>query len=393
MGVAEASASKILRLVSCRLLPSVARDGSDSAPVPRPDTWEHCSVTRSLVEPLRRVAGLLLALGLACGGLTGCEQDDNPTLIAFLLASDSSDRWLNADEPAFRQQVKSTCKGCKYVTYDARRDPAEQAEQFTKALADGADVVVLNPVDSEKAEELVVRAGSVPVVAYDRFVAGADYYVSYDATSTGKLQAEATVRALDGKGSILIVNGAQTDANGVAIKQARKAVFKRTKIEVLAELDPSNWDGDVAGSWVTEQLKKNPISGIDAIVAANDEQAAGIVAALKAKGIGRDRLPFLTGQDAELTALQRIVRGEQAMTVYKPITAEAHQAADIAVSLVTGGKVSGSTPFEGVDAFIFKPRAVTVDNLTNTVVRDGQHTTAEICDEQTAARCKKLGIH
>lgn len=337
--------------------------------------------------------GCLLAIGLGMGFLTACQQEDDTTLIALILASNQSDRWLNADEPAFRKQVNRTCKGCEYITYNADGDFPTQAEQFQKALDEGADAIVLNPVDSEQAESLIEAAGSVPVIAYDRFVAGADYYVSYDAAVTGQLQANATVAALGGAGSILVVNGAQTDANGVAIKRARHEIFSATKIRVLDELDPLTWSGEEAGAWVTTQLKDHPIRQIDAIVAANDGQAEGIVATLTDAGVPQRRMPYVTGQDAELTALRRIVRGEQAMTVYKPITAEAQQAADIAVTLVTGGTVSGTTDFEGVPSFIFDPRAVTVENLTNTVVRDGLYSTAEICDEATAKRCMRLGIH
>ncbi len=350
-------------------------------------------VTRPFVLATRRVVGSLLAIGLATCGLTACQQDDETTLIALILASNQADRWLNADEPTFRKQVNRTCKGCEYVTYNAGGDFPTQADQFQQALDDGADAIVLNPVDSEQAESLIEAAGSVPVIAYDRFVPGADYYVSYDATVTGQLQANATVAALNGKGAILVVNGAQTDANGVAIKQARDEVFSATKLRVLDELDPLTWSGEEAGAWVSEQLKKHPIKQIDAIVAANDGQAAGIVSALTTAGVPPRRLPYITGQDAELTALRRIVRDEQTMTVYKPITAEAEKAADIAVTLVTGGTVTGSTDFEGVASFIFDPRAVTVENLTNTVVRDGLFSTAEICDEQTAKTCVRLGIH
>jgi D-xylose transport system substrate-binding protein len=350
-------------------------------------------VTRPLVLATRRLVGSLLAIGLVTGCLTACQQNEDTTLIAFLLASNQADRWVNADEPAFRKQVHRTCRGCDYVTYNAGGDSRTQAEQFQKALDEGADAIVLNPVDAEQAESLIEAAGSVPVIAYDRFVPGADYYVSYDATVTGQLQANATVAALDGAGAILVVNGAQSDANGVAIKIARDEVFSATKLRVLDELDPLTWSGEEAGAWVTEQLKNYPIKRIDAIVAANDGQAAGIVTALNNAGVGPRRLPYITGQDAELTALRRIVRDEQTMTVYKPITAEAEQAADIAVTLVTGGTVTGTTDFEGVDSFIFDPRAVTVVNLTNTVVRDGLYTTAEICDEETAARCVRLGIH
>ena len=339
------------------------------------------------------MVGTILALGLVTVGLTACEQKDETTLIALLLASNQADRWVNADEPTFRKQVNRTCRGCEYVTYNAGGDFPTQAEQFQKALDDGADAIVLNPVDSEQAETLIEAAGSVPVIAYDRFVPGADYYVSYDATVTGQLQADATVDALGGKGSMLVVNGAQTDANGVAIKQARDEIFSASRMKTLAELEPLTWSGEEAGAWVTTQLKDHPSRTIDAIVAANDEQAGGVVAALADAGVRPRQLPFITGQDAELTALRRIVRGEQAMTVYKPITAEAQKAADIAVTLVTGGTVTGTTDFEGVPSFIFDPQAVTVENLTNTVVRDGLYSTADICDEATAPRCEKLGIH
>lgn len=350
-------------------------------------------MTSPHIAAVRRLVQAFVTAILAGAVLAGCNESEQPTKIALLLASDQADRWSNADEPAFRKQIKRTCRGCEYITMNAQGNFATQADQFAQALDEGVDVIVLNPVDSELAEQLIVSAGSVPVVAYDRFVAGADYYVSYDATSTGTLQAEATVTALGGTGRILIVNGAQTDANGVAIKRARTEVFADTELTILAELDPLTWAGEEAGAWLSQQLKQHPIRKIDAIVASNDGQAAGIIAALTSAGVEPDRMPFITGQDAELAALQRIVRGEQAMTVYKPISAEARRAADIAVMLVTGGRVIGTTDYEGVASFVFQPRAVAVDNLTNTVVRDGLHTTSEICDAATAARCEELGIH
>jgi D-xylose transport system substrate-binding protein len=355
--------------------------------------WDDSGVTSPHISVVCRWAVAVVAASVAATVLAACNRTDQPTQIAFLLASDQADRWTSADEPAFRKQIKRTCRGCDYVTMNAEGDFDAQAEQFEEALDDGADVIVLNPVDSERAEELIAAAGSVPVVAYDRFVPGADYYVSYDAKSTGTLQAEATVTALGGSGRILVVNGAQTDANGVAIKRARTKVFADSGLKVLAELDPLTWSAEEAGAWVAEQLKEHPIRTIDAIVAANDGQAGGIIAALIQAGVSPDRLPFVTGQDAELEALRRIVRGEQAMTVYKPIAAEARQAADIAVTLVTGGQVTGTTDYEGVPSFVFEPRAVAVGNLTNTVVRDGLHTAAAICDAATVTRCEELGIH
>ncbi|MGL5810106.1 MAG: substrate-binding domain-containing protein [Nocardioides sp.] len=336
---------------------------------------------------------MIVLLSLIGGSLTACREPVDPTLIALLLANDGADRWKMADEPAFRRHVKRSCRGCEYLGYNAGGDPARQLEQFRAAVNAGADVIVLNAADSETGEEIVARSGSRPVVAYDRFVPGADYFVSYDAGATGKLQAKAVVAANGAKPSILVVNGAQTDANGVAIKKARTAIFKRRKVTILAELDPQSWSADEAGAWVIQQLEKYPLRTVDAIAVGNDEQAEGVVTAILASGVPVKRLPFITGQDAELSALRRIVRGEQAMTVYKPFSDEAEQAADLAVALVTRGEIPATTDYEGVRSFIFKPQAVTVENLTDTIVRDGLYSPAKICDDATAPDCERLGIH
>ncbi|MFZ2503913.1 MAG: substrate-binding domain-containing protein [Nocardioides sp.] len=343
---------------------------------------------------LRRVVAAVVATLVGASLLAACEAPKPAnTLIAFLLASDQAHRWVNADEPAFAKRVKQTCKGCDYLTLNARGDAQQQAEQFQQALDEGADAIVLNAVDAELAEELVVAAGDVPVIAYDRFVAGADYFVSYDATATGTLQAQAVLAAAPAgrKPAVLLINGGSRDGNALAIKRARAAVLG-TQVRVLDELEPETWAGDLAGAWVTAQLRKTRATEIDAILAGNDNQAAAVVEALRQANVPPKRFPLITGQDADLEAVRRIVRGEQALTVYKPINVEAAQAADIAVQLVTGGTVSGASEVEGVAAFVFTPQAVTIDNLTDTVVRDRLYSIAEICDTDTLADCERLGI-
>lgn len=333
-----------------------------------------------------------MCLVLCAAGLSACEAKPPPnTLIAFLLASDQSPRWVNADEPTFAKRVKQTCRGCTYLTLNAGGDAGVQAEQLDEALKQGADVIVLNPVDSERAEELVLAAGKVPVVAYDRFVAGADYYVSYDPEATGRLQAEAVLRNAGDKPRVLLINGGKYDANARAIKRARADVFG-SRVTVLAELEPDTWAPDEVANWLGEQFRKTRPARIDSIVAANDGQAGAVVDALVARKIKPRDFPYLTGQDADLAALQRIIRGEQAMTVYKPIVTEAERAADIAVTLVTGGTVAGAVPVEGVPAFVFAPQAVTVDNLADTVVRDRLYTLDELCDAATLAACELRGL-
>src|SRR3989442_2446407 len=67
---------------------------------------------------------------------------------------------------------------------------------------------------------------------------------------------------------------------------------------------------------------------VDGVYAANDEVASGVVIAMKAAKL--KTLPPVTGGNAELSAVQRILAGEQDMTVYRPARQEAEAAATLA---------------------------------------------------------------
>ena len=133
--------------------------------------------------------------------------------------------------------------------------------------------------------------------------------------------------------------------------------------------------------------------------AANDGQAGGVVAALTGAGIAEDALPPITGQDAELAAIQRIVAGQQAMTIYKPIPIEAETAAEVAVKLVEGEEVGSTsdtgieqTDFQGVKSFIFTPIVVTQDNVADTIVKDKFYSVDDICTSDFASACQAAGL-
>lgn len=338
----------------------------------------------------RFVAAALVVVQVAL--VTSCTAEQDPTVVALLLGSSNSARWTESDEPSFRARLEATCPDCDYITRNADGDPDLQARQLQEVLDRGADVVVLNAVTAERGEELVTAAGTVPVVAYDRFVAGADYYVSYDAAAIGTLMARGTVRLTGPEPTVLLLNGAQTDPNGVTIKRAVRRVLDGAGARIVAEHDPASWSADEARRWVAGQLQAHPARTLDAILAANDSQAQGVAEALEQAKVPARFWPVVTGQDADLEALRRLVTGQQALTVYKSFPTEAERAADIAVALVTGARVTGVQDFEGVPSFVFKPQVVTLDNLTDTVVRDGAFTTRDICDESLLARCEELGL-
>lgn len=330
-----------------------------------------------------------LVVVVATLGLSGCVKPDK-AVVALLLASSQAERWQAVDEPVFAQHLEDSCRGCDYLTWTADRDADRQAEQFEEALDAGADVIVLNAVDGERAAEMIASAGDVPVIAYDRFLPGADHFVSADPAVIGRLMATALVDSVGRRSRVLMVNGAAGDDNATQIREAARGVFRRHRVEVVAETEPVAWSAEEAADFIRAESAR--LSRIDAVLVGNDTQASGVVAALDDLGVARGDRPWISGQDAELEAVRRVVAGEQGMTVYKQIRDMAQQAADAAIDLMLGETPEGTTEYQGVPATLVEPVAVTPRNVAATVVRDGVHTLEEICDGDTQRACERLAL-
>ena len=156
----------------------------------------------------------------------------------------------------------------------------------------------------------------------------------------------------------------------------------------MAEYDNPDWSPDNAQKFTTDQLDKvdgpSDSPGSTPPTTARPEASSP---PSPAPASNDRRFPPVTGQDAELAAIQRIVAGEQSMTIYKPIPIEAEKAAEVAVALVNGEDVGDTTDFEGVDSFIFDPVVVTQDNVNDTVIADGFYTVEDICTAEYADAC------
>ena len=335
------------------------------------------------------------------GGDSGDSASGGSGTIALLLPESKTTRYEAFDKPLFEAHVAELCPDCTVDYYNADQDEAKQAQQMTTALNEGVDVVVLDPVNGEGATGMVEEAQGqdVPVIAYDRLITNADYYMSFDNETVGRMQAEALVDAVGGAGDILMLNGAPSDPNAAQFKAGAHSVIDKSDLTVLEEYDNPDWSPENAQQWTADQLSKYDPSEIQGVYAANDGQAGGVVAALTGAGVALDELPPITGQDAEAAAIQRILAGEQAMTIYKPIPIEAETAAEVAVALVNGEDVSGTTDtgvdqteYEGVTSYIFDPIVVTAENVADTVIADGFYTPEDICTGDYVDDCEAAGI-
>ncbi|MBB5785498.1 substrate-binding domain-containing protein [Jiangella mangrovi] len=357
-------------------------------------------------QPIRRAAVLTIA-ALAAGTLAACGANEESggggdgettgggaATIALLLPESATARYEAFDKPLFEAKIQDLCSDCEVVYFNADQDEAQQAEQVDSAISQNVDVMVLDPVNGQSAASLVAdaQAADIPVIAYDRFIEGADYYTSFDNEKVGELQGQALVDAVGGPGDILMLNGSPDDPNAAQFKSGAHSVIDASDLTVLAEYDNPDWSPDNAQAFTTDQLDTIDPATLAGVYAANDGQAGGVIAALTGAGLAADALPPVTGQDAELAAIQRIVAGEQYMTIYKPIKGEAEGAAQMAISIVNGEDVADTTDFQGVPSLILDPIVVTQDNVGDTVVADEFWSVDEICTADYADACAAAGL-
>jgi D-xylose transport system substrate-binding protein len=327
--------------------------------------------------------------------------------IAILLPETKTARYESQDLPNFK--AKLTALGfdvnANLIYSNANQDSSTQQSQAEAALTNGAKVLVLDPVDSAAAAKIAddAKAQNVPVIAYDRLIlnsSGVSYYISFDNYRVGQLQAQSLLDALNKAGktsnpTIVMINGAPTDNNAKLFKQGAHSVLDG-KVNIAKEYDTPDWSPDQAQTEMTQALTALN-NQVDGVYCANDGTASGAIAAMKAAGVSP--LPPVTGQDAELAGIQRIIAGDQYMTVYKAIKPEAEAAAELAYDLLTGttvpsSMVTGKTNNGTMDvpSILLTPVAVTKANVKDTVVADGFWTVAQICTADYASACTAAGL-
>jgi D-xylose transport system substrate-binding protein len=360
----------------------------------------------------------VIAVLVAAMALAACGDDDDEGggggggsegggggggSIALLLPESKTARYESQDRPNFEAKVEELCADCEIIYSNADQDAAKQQQQAEAAITQGAKVLVLDPVDAASAGAVVQRAkqSQIPVISYDRLITDADidYYISFDNEKVGQLQGESLVSKLEedgAKGDIIMINGAPTDNNATLFKKGAHSVIDDSPFKVAKEYDTPDWSPDKAQQEMDQAITAVGKDGFVGVYAANDGTAGGAIAAMKGQGVDPKKIP-VTGQDAELAAIQRILIGEQYMTVYKAIKPEAEAAAELAVALAKGEEPeepSDSVPngMKDVPSILLEPIAVTKENINDTIVKDEFWSVDEICTGKYAAACKEAGI-
>jgi D-xylose transport system substrate-binding protein len=352
--------------------------------------------------PLVATIGLSLLVS-ACGGGDG---GGGGKTIGLLLPESHTARYESQDRPGFTNKVKDLCSDCKVLYSNAGEDASRQQQQAEAALTKGIDVMVLDPVDAGSAGAIVKKAKQqdVPVISYDRLITNSDidYYVSYDNAKVGALQGTALLNKLKSegkdKGTIVMINGDPADNNAKLFKKGAHSIFDKSGLKVGKEYDTPGWLGSNAQREMEQAITALGNTGFVGVYAANDTTAGAAIAAMKNAGIKPSTRPT-TGQDAELAGVQRILAGDQFMTVYKDLKFEAEDAAQLAVDVAKGDTPSSDLVKDKTDngqksvpSVLRKPVAVTKDNIKDTIIKDGFWSPKQICTKAYASACKSAGI-
>ncbi len=329
----------------------------------------------------------------ALAALAGCGKNDpsstppvppanegeRPVLIGFSLGGIRMERWKK-DEQIIVQRAHEL--GAQIICLSANENPDLQIDQAENLIIQGVDVLLVVPQSAEQSAVIVERAhkAGIPVVAYDRIIRNSplDYYVSFDNEKVGEYQAQGVLDALEPSRTnrLAYIGGSPVDNNSKLLKQGAMKVLCPGLADgsLTLELETFTPDWSAQNAYLDIKHFLEAGGSVDGVIAANDATASGVIQALLEHGL--TDIP-VSGQDAELTACQRVLQGTQAVTVYKPLQRLGHAAVDVAIQAARGQPVQTNAVvhngFHDVPSILLESIPVTRANLLETVIRDGFH--------------------
>jgi len=327
------------------------------------------------------------------------KEDDGLIKVGFLLKTMQEERYIK-DRDAFIEKAKE--EGADEVIFDsANNDENEQLSKFENMLTQGADVIVLQPVNTGTASNMVKMAheSGVAVINYDSLIMNSDVdvFLTQDSWAVGELQGEAMVKWFkenrgEVKGNVVLLRGQPGDSNANAFSQGvLDTVAEYEGLNLVVDQSHEGWSPDLAME-TTENALTRYDNEIDAIIANNSGLASGAVRALEAQNMADTDKVFVAGSDADLLNIRYIAQGKQSIEIFKKVKPLAYAAAETAVALAKNPDRPIDEIIE-IDRYVDNgqievPTVVTEivvvnkDNIMDTVVADGYHEAEEIFDQE-----------
>jgi D-xylose ABC transporter substrate-binding protein len=336
---------------------------------------------------------LLVMLAAGCNGGSSNDEahakdmklisDEDKPYVGFLIDTLKDERWYK-DKNLFEDQIKKL--GGQVKTLAANGLDNVQIKQAELLIEEGVDVLVVVPHDAEISSKIVEIAhkSGVKVISYDRLIKNAevDYYISFDNVKVGELQATEILKRTS-SGNFVYIGGAESDNNAILFRQGAMKVLQplidNGQVKLVYDQYTDDWKPENAKGNMKTALNENG-NQVNAVIAANDGTAGGVIESLASVGLAGS-IP-VSGQDAELAGIRRIVQGVQTMTIYKPINLLAVKSAEMAIKAANGETIKTEHAINNgkfdIPSILLNPIAVTKDNIADTVIKDGYLTESEV---------------
>jgi D-xylose transport system substrate-binding protein len=314
--------------------------------------------------------------------MTGCKP--KTPKIGILIHSYENERWTK-DKDYLVENLSQL--GAEVMLDEAGNDQNKQISQAQIMIKNGADVLIVVPINQDAAAKIVELAheSNVKVIAYDRLINGCklDYYVSANSTRIGELQAS-YLTSLNPKGKYALICGSKYDNNSMRLFLGQMNVLQpymeKFDIQVVYSEFTEDWTAAEGILHTNQILDQNPDT-VTAIIAGNDNIASGVIEVLRKRGM--EGKIMIAGQDAELENVKAIINGSQTCTILKPLKAMAHTTAELAVSLALEKPLTMTFTNESngkslVKSILIDAIVVNKNNIEETIVASGYHSSAEL---------------
>ncbi|OHD53333.1 MAG: D-xylose transporter subunit XylF [Spirochaetes bacterium GWF1_49_6] len=331
--------------------------------------------------------------GKGNGGGTN-QTETGKVKIGFLLKTMQEERYQK-DKAAFIKKAESL--GAVVVFDSANNNEQTQLANFENMLVQGVKVIVLQPVNTGTAGNMVKKAHEqgVKVIGYDSMLQNGplDLMVMQDSWAVGKLQAEAMVEWLkkkkgEVKGKVALIMGQPGDSNARTMSQGVYDVIKANPgLELVVEQAHEGWSPEKSRQTAENALVKYN-NEIDAFICNNSGLARGVISALNVQGLADSTKVFVAGSDADLANIRYVAQGKQSVEIWKKIDPLAEKAAEVAVALamnmdkpvtnVVKIDMMINNGFQDVPTIVTEVVLITKDNIDATIIKEGYYTKEQV---------------
>lgn len=326
---------------------------------------------------------LLLICLLTISSLVGCSKKEEKINIGVSFGVGEATRWQK--EKTYMEEKAAELGVNIEVRLNRTDTPLTQTEDCIEMIDQGIDVLILTPRDVTNVEEIIsyAKEKNVPVISYSRTVLNqyVDLVVGYDSYRLGQTMGQYLSESVY-TGDYIILKGDPSDSNAQLTYDGAMRYIDpmRDDINIILEEAVPGWSRELAKEMVIEAIQNNG-GNVDAILAPNDKIAGGCAEAVKELGI--DHHVVITGMDAELDAIQRIINNEQDMTISLDLQMLASTAIEEAVLLASGKKPKVNTEVSNgynvpVPGYLITGIEIVKQNINSEIIEKGFYTTEEV---------------